>query len=91
MAKLALRLQTYHPGLFRLHANSELWKIGRGFPLRFDQGGNYFTKGGNMETETKKEIYVEPKVIASYTKEELEETIKPHGLANQYGNNSGPV
>jgi hypothetical protein len=27
----------------------------------------------------KKEIYLEPKIIASYTKEELEETIKPHG------------
>jgi len=32
-----------------------------------------------METETKKEIYLEPKVIATYSKEDLEETIKPHG------------
>ena len=33
-----------------------------------------------METKyIKKEIYVEPKIIATYTKEELEETIKPHG------------
>jgi hypothetical protein len=29
--------------------------------------------------EVKKEIYVEPKIIAISTKEELEETIKPHG------------
>jgi hypothetical protein len=29
----------------------------------------------------KKEIYAEPKIIAIYTKEELEETINPHGLA----------
>jgi hypothetical protein len=41
-----------------------------------------------METETKKEIYVEPRVIASYTKEELEETIKPHGSVNGYTNNN---
>ncbi len=27
----------------------------------------------------KKQPYVEPKVIATYEKEELEETIKPHG------------
>ncbi len=27
----------------------------------------------------KKKPYVEPKVIATYEKEELEETIKPHG------------
>jgi hypothetical protein len=31
-----------------------------------------------METE-KKEIYVEPQIIATYSKEELEETIRPHG------------
>lgn len=31
-----------------------------------------------METG-KKEIYVEPQIIATYSKEELEETIKPHG------------
>ena len=42
-----------------------------------------------METETKKEIYAEPKVIASYTKEELEETIKPHGN-NGYVDNTFP-
>ncbi len=29
----------------------------------------------------KKQPYVEPKVIATYEKEELEETIKPHGPA----------
>jgi hypothetical protein len=35
----------------------------------------------------KKEIYLEPKIIATYTKEELEETIKPHGNAlNGYVN-----
>jgi hypothetical protein len=33
-----------------------------------------------MESE-KKEIYVEPQIIATYTKEELEETMKPHGSA----------
>jgi len=27
----------------------------------------------------KKEIYVEPKIIATYKKEELEENIRPHG------------
>jgi hypothetical protein len=32
-----------------------------------------------MENREKKEIYVEPKIIATYTKEELEDTIKPHG------------
>ena len=34
----------------------------------------------------KKEIYIEPKIVATYTKEELEETIKPHGsnLTNAY-------
>jgi len=38
-----------------------------------------------METKyIKKEIYVEPKIIATYTKEELEETIKPHGSVNNY-------
>ena len=31
------------------------------------------------ETKPKKQPYVEPKVIATYEKEELEETIKPHG------------
>jgi hypothetical protein len=35
----------------------------------------------------KKEIYLEPKIIATYTKEELEETIKPHGINfHDYGN-----
>ena len=32
----------------------------------------------------KKEIYIEPKIIATYTKEELKETIKPHG--NNFNN-----
>jgi hypothetical protein len=34
-----------------------------------------------MESEEndKKEIYVEPKIEATYTKEELEETVRPHG------------
>jgi len=41
-----------------------------------------------MENREKKEIYVEPKIIASYTKEELEETIKPHGQVNSYTNNT---
>jgi len=34
--------------------------------------------------ELKKETYVEPKIIATYTKEELEETIKPHGSITGY-------
>ncbi len=36
--------------------------------------------------EFKKETYVEPKIIATYTKEELEETIKPHGSIGGYNN-----
>jgi hypothetical protein len=35
-----------------------------------------------MESE-KKEIYVEPKIMATYSKEDLEETIKPHGSTVQ--------
>jgi len=35
----------------------------------------------------KKEIYLEPKIIATYSKEELEETIKPHGSVAAYTNN----
>lgn len=31
-----------------------------------------------------KEIYTEPKVLATYSKEELEETIKPHGPVDSY-------
>ncbi len=34
--------------------------------------------------EFKKETYVEPKIIATYTKEKLEETIKPHGSVPGY-------
>jgi endonuclease III-like uncharacterized protein len=43
-----------------------------------------------MENREKKEMYVEPKIIATYTKEELEETIKPHGftITNGYLNQS---
>jgi hypothetical protein len=37
--------------------------------------------------ENKKDVYDEPKIIASYTKEELEETIKPHGQNDRYINN----
>ena len=36
----------------------------------------------------KKETYTEPKIIAVYTKEEIEETIKPHGPNNVYLNNN---
>ena len=43
-----------------------------------------------MEKREKKEIYVEPKIIATYTKEELEETIKPHGSNNGYIDNTLP-
>ncbi len=32
------------------------------------------------ETKSRKKPYVEPKVIATYAKEELEETIKPEGV-----------
>jgi hypothetical protein len=32
----------------------------------------------------KKETYVEPKITATYTKKELEETIKPHGSNIDY-------
>jgi hypothetical protein len=32
----------------------------------------------------KKEIYIEPKIVATYKKEELEENIKPHGPNNGY-------
>ena len=42
-----------------------------------------------METKKtepeEKQPYVAPKVIATYTKEELEETIKPLGQAVNYG------
>lgn len=33
--------------------------------------------------KTTKENYSEPKVLASYKKEELEEIIKPHGVPDQ--------
>ena len=29
----------------------------------------------------KKETYIEPKIVATYSKEELEKTIRPHGNA----------
>jgi hypothetical protein len=32
-----------------------------------------------MEKCKEKQTYVEPRIVATYTKEELEETIKPHG------------
>ncbi len=35
--------------------------------------------------DEKKKIYVEPKVMASYQKEELEEMIKPQGQSGGYG------
>ncbi len=41
--------------------------------------------------ENNKSIYVEPKIIASYTKEELEKSIKPHGQVNGYIDNNHPV
>lgn len=31
-----------------------------------------------------KEIYTEPKVLATYSKEELEQSIKPHGPVDSY-------
>lgn len=37
--------------------------------------------------DDKKEIYVEPKIVATYTKEELEETIRPHGSLISPGSN----
>jgi hypothetical protein len=40
-------------------------------------------RGGKMEktqpAEKKKELYEDPQVLATYTNEELEEMIKPHG------------
>jgi hypothetical protein len=32
-----------------------------------------------MKKNEKKKVFVEPKVLASYKKEDLEEIIKPHG------------
>ena len=37
-------------------------------------------------TSTEKLPYVEPKVLATYEKEELQEAIKPHGPTPDYGN-----
>jgi len=31
-----------------------------------------------------RQLYVEPKVLATYSKEELEETIRPHGPTADY-------
>jgi len=44
-----------------------------------------------MKKEDKhlKEEFVEPKVLASYKKEELEEIIKPHGTPNHPGGGCG--
>jgi hypothetical protein len=45
------------------------------------------------EKETKheqKETYVEPKVIATYEKEELEEAMKPEGINFEYTVNVTP-
>jgi hypothetical protein len=39
----------------------------------------------------RKETYVEPKIVATYTKEELEETIKPHGSTGGVYINNTPV
>ena len=36
-----------------------------------------------------KESYEDPKVLASYKKEELEEIIKPHGVPDQGGGGCG--
>ena len=36
-----------------------------------------------------KQPYVEPEVLATYEKEELEEAIKPHGSVNDYGGVGG--
>ena len=36
-----------------------------------------------------KETYSEPKVLASYKKEELEEIIKPHGVPDTSGGGCG--
>jgi hypothetical protein len=33
-----------------------------------------------MKKDEKKKDFVEPKVLASYKKEDLEEIIKPHGM-----------
>jgi hypothetical protein len=43
-----------------------------------------------MEKREEKEIYVEPRIVATYTKEELEETIKPHGNFVDYNETFPP-
>lgn len=45
-------------------------------------------KDGKPETR-EKQTYEPPKVLATYKKEELEETIKPHGPVPSYGGCSG--
>ncbi|MBI5115792.1 hypothetical protein HZA56_04920 [Candidatus Poribacteria bacterium] len=41
-----------------------------------------------MERDFKK-LYVKPMVLATYSKEELEETIKPHGSVDSYTDGGG--
>jgi len=43
---------------------------------------NFTGKGetGEMEENEKKDAYTEPKVLASYRREDLEEIIRPHGM-----------
>jgi hypothetical protein len=47
----------------------------------------FLLKEGRIMEDDKKEIYVEPKIVATYTKEELEETIRPHGSLISPGSN----
>ena len=39
------------------------------------------------EERSDKQLYVEPKVLATYSKEELEEAIRPHGPSDSYTDN----
>lgn len=43
----------------------------------------------NKTGHEEKKPYVEPKVLATYKKEELEETIKPHGVVGYVDNGGG--
>ncbi len=39
------------------------------------------------EEHKDKQLYVEPRVLATYSKEELDEAIKPHGPSDSYTDN----
>ncbi len=41
------------------------------------------------EEHMDRQLYMEPRVLATYSKEELDETIKPHGTTDTYGCEEG--